>query len=538
MHDTIIHNDEGLNQFEAIFEYASMGILITDDSGKITAINPFALKEFGYTAKELIGKKIEALIPYRFHKNHVQYRENYSKDPKGRAMGMGMDLFALKKDGAEIPVEISLASYFTKGDKFVIAFITNISVRKNASVKFEEVNNDLEEKVKERTEILTRIVARLEEQQKETKDAEEEIKNVQELFLQLMRNYPDGAISIIDKGYHFLYTGGELHTRLDTEAKQLIGREIYPDFPEPLRQAIQIKLSDVFKNKSVISQYELPDQLGGNTYVMDAFPLVEDDGSVNKAGVIIRNISALKKIEKDLRTALQKEKELNELKSRFVSMASHEFRTPLSTVLSSAYLLEKYTTTDDQPKRLKHLERIVSSVTMLTDILNDFLSVGKIEEGKIQVRPTSFNIRDFIIAIAGEMKNSLKQQQKITCYHEGNPEVFMDTSLLKHIIMNLVSNASKFSPEGMRIEISTIAREDQVTLSVKDHGIGISKQDQKHLMERFFRGANVGNIQGTGLGLHLVSKYTGLLNGTVECISELEKGTEFLITINTKNKLL
>ena len=258
--------------------------------------------------------------------------------------------------------------------------------------------------------------------------------------------------------------------------------------------------------------------------------------SINKAQELLLQKNRIQ-ASQVLIAALQKEKELNELKSRFVSMASHEFRTPLSTVLSSAYLIEKYTSTEDQPKRLKHLERIVSSVTMLTDILNDFLSVGKIEEGRIQVRPTSFNIRDFIVAIAGDMKNSLKKQQKITYHHEGSPDVCMDTSLLKHIIMNLVSNASKFSPEGVRIEINTITNGDRVTLSVKDNGIGISKQDQKHLMERFFRGANVGNIQGTGLGLHIVSKYTELLNGTVKCISELEKGTEFIIAINTKNKL-
>ena len=244
----------------------------------------------------------------------------------------------------------------------------------------------------------------------------------------------------------------------------------------------------------------------------------------------------LKETLQQLEIALEKEKDLGELKSRFVSMASHEFRTPLSTVLSSSYLIEKYATTDDQPKREKHLQRIVSSVEMLTDILNDFLSLGKIEEGKIQVRLTEFNIQELITAIAGEIKNNLKKQQKMHYHHEGNPVVLLDTSLLKHIIMNLVSNASKFSPEASPIEIKTIGYDHHITLSVKDHGIGISKDDQKHLMERFFRGANAGNIQGTGLGLHIVSKYAELMNGTVECKSELGKGTEFVITFNKKKE--
>jgi signal transduction histidine kinase len=215
-------------------------------------------------------------------------------------------------------------------------------------------------------------------------------------------------------------------------------------------------------------------------------------------------------------------------------MASHEFRTPLSTVLSSAYLIEKYPTFEDQPKREKHLQRIISSVTMLTDILNDFLSVGKIEEGKIHVRLTVFNIQDLIKHTIAEIRNTLKKQQKIHYSHTGGTDVLLDATLLKHIIMNLVSNAGKFSPDTGLIEICSDCRDQQTTISVKDYGIGISKEDQKHLMERFFRGANAANIQGTGLGLHIVSKYAELMNGRVEWKSELGKGTEFSITFNIK----
>lgn len=231
---------------------------------------------------------------------------------------------------------------------------------------------------------------------------------------------------------------------------------------------------------------------------------------------------------------MDKEKELSELKSRFVSMASHEFRTPLSTILSSAYLIEKYKEGADQPKREKHLQRIVSSVTMLTDTLNDFLSVGKIEEGKIQVRFSEFNLRDLVITTAADLKNSLRKSQKIRYEHDGDTMVTLDLSLFKHILLNLISNASKFSPEKSAIEIKTECSKSQIILKVKDYGIGISKEDQKHLMNRFFRGANAGNIQGTGLGLHIISKYAELMNGTVRCESELEKGTEFAITFNTK----
>jgi signal transduction histidine kinase len=171
---------------------------------------------------------------------------------------------------------------------------------------------------------------------------------------------------------------------------------------------------------------------------------------------------------------------------------------------------------------------------MLTDILNDFLSLGKIEEGKILVKQVPLNIEELAAAVSSELKHNLKKGQSIAYRHTGQPDVMMDASLLKHIIMNLVSNASKFSPEGAVIEMNTACSNRHISLSVKDHGIGISKDDQKHLMERFFRGKNAGNIQGTGLGLHIVSKYAELMNGTVECKSQLEKGTEFIIIFNTK----
>ena len=243
------------------------------------------------------------------------------------------------------------------------------------------------------------------------------------------------------------------------------------------------------------------------------------------------DISRTKQIEQELQEALMKEKDLNELKSRFLSMASHEFRTPLSTILSSTCLIGKYCTAEEQPKRDIHIRRIMSSVNMLTDILNDFLSIGRIEEGKILVRPSVIPVKDSMNELIGEMKSNLRKDQHIYYRHEGDPVFTTDISLLKHIVLNLLSNASKFSAEGDSIELRTICNNSCLRLSVKDHGIGISNGDQQHLMERFFRGANAVNIQGTGLGLHIVAKYAELMGGSVHCISELGKGTEFVVDL-------
>ncbi len=390
-------------RYEALFNNASLGIVVVDGKAIIQSVNPFALNLFDYAVQEVIGNTIELLVPQRYHHQHVGQRDGYIAHPKSRPMGVGLDLYGRKKDGTEFPVEVSLSSYTDKEEKYVIAFISDISVRKNAEAEIVKLNNDLETTVEQRTRELTRAMRTLESSKKE------------------------------------------------------------------------------------------------------------------------------------ISKSLEKEKELGELKSRFVSMASHEFRTPLSTILSSTYLIEKYPLTEDQLKRDKHLQRIISSVNMLTDILNDFLSVGKIEEGKIHVKPAVCDIQELMTATLEEIKNNLKQKQEFVYTHTGSVRVIIDPSLLKHIIMNLVSNASKFSGNSCCIEINTSVDENIFSLSVKDFGIGISGDDQKHLMERFFRGANAGMIQGTGLGLHIVSKYSELMNGTVVCTSELEKGTEFTIRFETQN---
>ncbi len=532
------------NHFEAFFEYATMGILITDSNGKITAINPYALKEFGYKEKDLIDRKIEALIPHRYHKKHTRHREEYSEKPQNRPMGLGMDLFALKKDGTEFPVEVSLGNYHSNGNDFVIVFISNISIRKEAEIEIEQLNNKLEATVKQRTMDLNETMRQLEM----SKDTLENVLSYQKALLDnagamIIATDEKGVIKLFnpEATLNIGHSQSEIinkHTPLLFHNKTEITRkrkELSMEFGITIENDFAVLVEKSRRNIHVEEQYTYIRKNGTSFPISLTITAIKDnDGEITGFMGIAIDISERKKAEEALLKALEKEKELNELKSRFVSMASHEFRTPLSTVLSSAYLLEKYITTDEQPKREKHLQRIISSVNMLTDILNDFLSLGKIEEGKIQVRMTRLNIKELITSIADEIKNMMKKNQKIWYHHEGNPDVLLDASLLKHIIMNLISNASKFSPEESHIEITTIHQKQHIILSVKDDGIGISKEDQKHLMERFFRGANAGNIQGTGLGLHIVSKYAELMNGTVQFKSELEKGTEFVITFNMK----
>jgi signal transduction histidine kinase len=217
-------------------------------------------------------------------------------------------------------------------------------------------------------------------------------------------------------------------------------------------------------------------------------------------------------------------------------MASHEFRTPLATIKSSLSLVKKYGEMNDAEKQDKHINKIKSSISNLTDILNDFLSVSQLEEGKVSNLAEELNLSEFVSEIITELQPICKQGQKIVYTHEGSPKAYFDLKLLRNILFNLISNAIKFSGEDSPIEVRTTVSASETILRVRDHGIGIAKQDQTHLFERFFRGRNVTHIQGTGLGLNIVARYVEMLNGSITFESEENKGTEFIITLPYYNR--
>jgi PAS domain S-box-containing protein len=392
-------NMESKEGLEALFQFATEGIFVVSERGQIIRVNPAAEKLFGYNKGELVGQRIEVLVPKRAADKHEHYRDKFNEHPHARAMGAGMDLNGLKKNGVEFPVEISLSPYQTEEGKFTIAFIVDITLRKQAEEKLKNYSVELEKQVKNRTLIL--------------------------------------------------------------------------------EEAIQ----------------------------------------------------ELEKTKKDLNKALEKEKELSELKSRFVSMASHEFRTPLTTMMSSLSLVSKYNEQGELEKHSKHVGKIKNSINNLTDILNDFLSVSKLEEGKIISIHELLDLKAFTSEIVSEMKLMATNGQVINFEFRGNEKVSLDPKLMKNIFFNLISNALKFSQDGGQVNLKINSQENNIHIEISDSGIGISKEDQKHLFERFFRGNNATNIQGTGLGLNIVLKYLELMDGKIDLKSEENKGTTFTLTI-------
>jgi signal transduction histidine kinase len=232
--------------------------------------------------------------------------------------------------------------------------------------------------------------------------------------------------------------------------------------------------------------------------------------------------------KKELSNSLAHEKELNELKSRIITMASHEFRTPLAIIQSSITLITKYAENGDKENQLKHIHKIKTVINQLTDLIEETLSLNRLDEKKIKLNAEKINVPVFISEVIKEFP---KYDKTVNYRHSGVDEILCDKNSLKEILLVLTSNAMKFSNGSPEVKISSHATPEHFMLEVEDKGIGISEKDQVHLFERFFRGENALNIQGTGLGLYIVARYIELLRGSVDVKSLLDKGSVFTVKI-------
>lgn len=395
-----------IEMLNALFKYATEGIVVVDSVATIAMVNPTAKRLFGYEEEELVGNKIELLVPIPVAHRHVNLRNGYMEAPHARGMGHNRDLFGRKSDGTQFPVEVSLSPFSTSEGEFVVAFVIDITERKRqetailaANSEIQKLNTELEMRVEQRTRELAETLLKLEKSQME----------------------------------------------------------------------------------------------------------------------------ALR--------ALEKERELNDMKSQFVTIASHEFRTPLATILSSASLIGRYPLSEENEKRQKHVLRIKSAVNNLTGILNDFLSIGKLEEGHMQSVPVRVDLNECCHELMEEMKGVCKSGQRIHYQHQGPAEVWLDQHLTHNVLINLLSNAIKYSEPSAEIRLSTRVTDESVRFEIQDRGIGIPENDQPHVFDRFFRAHNAGNVQGTGLGLNIVKKYIDLMRGEISFESEPGTGTTFFVKL-------
>ena len=406
-------NFENINTatFGILFNAVSEGIIIVNREQLIVQANTAAHRMFGYDGDALIGQPLNLLIPKKHHGSHEGHFKSFMKDAGHRQMGQGRDLYGVRKDGSEFPLEAGLNPFHFNDKHYVMAVVIDITVRKEQQQQILKLNEQLEERIQDRTKALNQTVRELKE--------------------------------------------------------------------------------EVIKRK---------------------------------------------KIENQIKESLQKERELNELKTKFLSLVSHEFKTPLSGILTSATLAEKYTQSEQQEKRAKHLRTIKNKVKYLTNILNDFLSIERLETGKVNYNFSRFPLSKVVNQVVYDANMLLKDGQHIT-YPENieDYEIEFDEKILELVLTNLVNNAVKYSGEGSRIDLLIHKVADSLEIVIKDEGIGIPEKEQKFIFNRYFRAENALLNQGTGIGLNIVKNHLENLGGTINFSSKENEGSTFTIKIPLSN---
>lgn len=349
--------------------------------------------------------------------------------------------------------------------------------------------------------------------------AENELLKGKRLHEAMAHHFPDGVICVLNREMRFVLADGRGLETLGLHKTDLRGEFASIGSGDELKRA--------FKGESV----SFETLINHEVYTVNAVPIPDADETINEILIVIRNITDRKKLENNLFKALEKEKELNLLMSQFVTMASHKFRTPLSTILSSVFLLENNVEADEQETK-SYFDKIKRAVHNVTGLLNDFLSLGKLEEGKVKVAFSETEIKSFFQEFLQEIGSIKKAKQKILFTYDGVAcTVMTDQLLLKNILMSLLSNAIEYSSFDAEIELGVELKQDNLRIKVSDHGIGIPEEEQHQIFKRFYRGQNANNIEGTGLGLNIAKKYIRLLKGTIEFTSQVNKGTTFVTNI-------
>ncbi len=399
------------NIFRILSEAISEGIVIVNENQEIVTSNEAADRMFGFGPQELNGKNINLLIPREYAQSHTGQVKEYLKKSDPRKMGHGRDLYGRRKDGSVFPVEAGLNPFEISGSMYVMALVTDISIRKAQENEIIDLNQRLEQKVEART----------------------------------------------------------------TELQQTI---------------IDLK----------------------------------------------EEVSKRKEAEHKMMESLRIERELNELKTKFLSLVSHEFKTPLSGILTSATLAGKYTETDQQDKREKHLKTIQNKVKYLNNILNDFLSIERLESGKATYKFDTFPLSKVVNEVIYSANMLLKDGQRIN-YPQNIDDITVnfDEKILELSLTNLINNAIKYSPAHTVIDVVVIPKKDALQIKIIDEGMGIPEKEQKYIFNRYFRAENALLDQGTGIGLNIVKSHLESLGGTIEFESSEGKGSTFTITFPTTN---
>lgn len=572
MEDSLRHSEEN---YRLLAETARDIIIVHDLKGKIQYINKSGLEAMDYDESEIRNISYFDLTPKECHSG---INERISNRLSGFFKPMLYELELKNKSGARIPVEInSLPIIQNNAPKDILLIARDITQRKR------------DEEAKETINIVSLLIL-------SSKTPERLLNELTKLF-SVRFKLELSLIEIFDIENNAVNIFGGDSLRLFSEKPNLLplDRSLSKDVIESASPYIEtdIILPDDYSNfvlsshkLNVIMVYPIKTKekvfgsivIGGKkadtiNSLLDAFDtisfMIAQDMERRKAEAALMSLNAelekrviertyelqqtlnelreenairkktedeLLKAKDEIARALIQEKQLSELKMRFIAMISHEYRTPLTVILSSAYIIEKAIALNQTEFYEKHIDKIKTSVSVMTQLLENVLMIGKTEAGKLDYNPTSLDLQKLIHDIIEEVNVIDKEQHEIVFNHSGSlNSIYTDEKIIRQIVVNLLTNAAKYSEPNTKIDIVAAGFNDYIKLSVADKGIGIPDKDKEMIFESFHRGINIGAIQGTGIGLTIVKRCVDMLNGEIAVESEIGKGAKFVVRFPKDN---
>ncbi|WP_181899538.1 sensor histidine kinase [Flagellimonas nanhaiensis] len=490
--------------FKILSEVVYEGILIVNDQQVIAASNTMANEMFGYPKDGLNGQELQVLIPKKARNQHKRDAGGFIKKGEKREMGADLDLFGVRQDGSEFPLEISLNPFVLLRKRYVMAIVVDITERKKAEQAIDHWYRIFNESL---NEIYVFDVNTLQ-------------------FL----NVNHGAQRNLGHSMQ------ELDQMAILDVMPELSKESFRRLVWPLQnsKSEKIDFESVFQRKDK-TQYPVEVHLQLSKIAKKEVCVMIVLDITDRKNYTQRLEQTVEERTQQLSEALKAEKKLNELKTKFLSLVSHEFKTPLTSILTSTSLLSKYTETDQQEKRDKHITTIKSKVKYLDNILSDFLSVERLDSGKVRYNITSFPLSKLINEVIYDSNTLLKEGQRILYPKDiDGINITFDEKILALALSNLVLNAIKYSSEGTNVRLKVINGKKQLKIEVIDKGFGIPQEDQPFIFDRYFRASNVLTTQGTGIGLNTVRRHMQNLEGDICFKSKQGEGSTFTLTIPIK----
>ncbi|NEO33968.1 MAG: PAS domain S-box protein [Symploca sp. SIO3C6] len=496
-------------RFRATFEQAAVGIAHTGFDGKFLRLNQKCCDIVGYSYEQMLTKSFVDIT----HPDDVDVDQRYVE----QLLAGEINTFSMEK------------RYYRQDKSIVWVNLTGSLVRKPSGELdyFVGVIEDISDR--------KRAEAALQDSEQKYRSVVESVKEV------IFQTDIKGLWTFLNPAWTEI-TGFSIEDSLGKNFVDYI-------HPDDRKQCLEL-WHKLITGQQEYCRHEIRYLTKDNSLRwIDALARLVVDAKGNTIGIsgTLHDFTKRKQAQEKLRKALEQEKELSELKSRFVSMTSHEFRTPLTTILGSTELLRYYSHKWSEQKKILHYDRIQANVQHMTKMLDDVLLLGKAEAGKLEFKPVALDIVNFCRSLVEESQLSLGGKHQIVFLYKDqgldiqNTTVaatvqlanyaHLDEKLLRHILSNLLSNAIKYSPIDSTIKFELFLQEKEVIFQIKDQGIGIPPEDQQHLFKSFHRAQNVGKVTGTGLGLAIVKKSVDLHDGKIKVDSQVGVGTTFTVNL-------